>query len=91
MSDIGRRVDFRYTHPITYDRILGSGVIVGDSVIIGTDYGYTVKRDSDGELIEVRCTSCSFPQPAPLVSKNTSDVIADAQRRVPRYNFGPQS
>lgn len=59
-TDIGKRVDFRYTHPITYDRVLGSGVIVGDSVIIGTDYGYTVKRDSDGELIEVRCTSCTF-------------------------------
>lgn len=60
MSDIGRRVDFHYIHPITYERILGSGVIVGDSIIIGTDFGYTVKRDSDGELVEVRCTSCSF-------------------------------
>ena len=57
--NIGTRVDFRYTHPITYDRILGSGVIVGDSIIIGTQFGYLVKRDSDGELIEVRCTSCT--------------------------------
>jgi len=61
---IGTRVDFHYTHPITRDRIIGSGVIVGDSVIIGTDYGYTVKRDSDGEPVEVRCTSCT-PQYIP--------------------------
>ena len=56
---IGTHVDFHYTNPITYERILGSGVIVGDSEIIGTDYGYTIKRDGDGQIVHVRCTSCS--------------------------------
>ena len=59
MLTIGSRVDFHYTHPITYERVLGSGVIVGDSIVIGTDYGYTIRRDGDGELVDVRCFNCT--------------------------------
>jgi hypothetical protein len=50
---IGDVVDYRYVHPITYERVLGSGTIVGDSVIIGTDYGWSIRRD-DGQVVEVR-------------------------------------
>lgn len=56
---IGTRVYFNFTCPFKYERILGSGEIVGDSIIIGTDYGYTVKRDIDGALLDVRCFNCT--------------------------------
>ena len=47
----GTRV--RYHYHINAERIDGTGVILNDNPIIGTDYGYAVKRDSDGEVVYV--------------------------------------
>lgn len=43
----------RYHYHLNGVRIDGTGVILNDNPIIGTDYGYAVKRDSDGEVVYV--------------------------------------
>jgi hypothetical protein len=52
---IGTPVTYAYISsydPIT--RHSGTGVVVGNESMVGTDYAYAVKQDKDGEVAHIR-------------------------------------